>query len=198
MKLHLALLLLTVVCVAQQNPDQQNPALTNPSLTNEHLPLPKPSATVDIVDDALAGSPIKFFGTADAYVKPISGDGVMVWIEENNLHIQNISDKEIVKGEAEAYSTDTKGNRYHFWMGLGAFKPGDTKTLLGVKVPGSQHHLSFKHRNVYASSDYDLKPDKTPSATAHAVIVKFADGSTWVDESKVGNVPKKASDEIQK
>ena len=65
-------------------------------------------------------------------------------------------------------------------------------------MPGSEHHLPFKHRNVYASADYDLKSDVIPSATAHAVTVKFADGSKWVDESKVGNVPKKALDELQK
>lgn len=119
----LLLFCLVFLCQAQEQNKQ----------TDEHLPLPKPSATVNIVDDAVAGSPIKCFGTADAYVKPISGDRMMVWIEENNLHFQNISSQEIVGGSAEVYTTDTKGNTYHIGKGVGAFKPGDTKTLLGTK-----------------------------------------------------------------
>ena len=122
----------------------------------------------------------------------------MVWIEENNLQVQNISDKEIVGGSAEVYTTDTKGDQYHIGMGLGASKPGQIKTLIGVKVPGSDHHLPLKHRNVYTSAEYQFKPDVTPTATAHAIIVKFADGSKWVDQSKLGNVPKKYLDKLQK
>jgi hypothetical protein len=178
-------LFLATLCMAQDR-----------STLDEYLPLPTPVATVNIVDDALAGSPIKFFGTADAYVKPISGDRMMVWIEENNLHFQNISHQEIVGGFGEVYTTDTKGNQYHIGMGLGASNPGRIRTFLGIE--GSKHRNPNKHKNVYTSADYHLKPDVAPSATAHAIIVKFADGSKWVDESRLSRVPRMALEALEK
>jgi len=159
---------------------------------DEHMPLPKPIATVNIEDDSPSDAPIKCFGTADAYVKPISADRMLVWIEENNLRFQNVSGKPILGGVAELSSSDSKGNQYHGWQSLGASKPGQTATLMGVKVPGSDHHIPWKHRSTYSLADYNLKPDVTPTATPHVIIVKFADGSRWEDKSRVGNVPKGA------
>lgn len=162
-------LLAAAACVAQMNT----------GANDEHLPLPKPIATVNIVDDSSSDAPIKFSGTADAYVKPISGDRMMVWIEENNLHFQNVSGRPIRSGMAEVLTTDSKGNRYHIGLELGAYKPGQTAKFMGVKVPGSDNHLPLKHRNKYTNAEYNLKPDGTPTATAHVLSVVFSDGSTW-------------------
>lgn len=171
MKRALTMLLLATMCVAQVN--------NGPDPADSHLPLPKPLATVNIVDDAPAGAPIKCFGTADAYMKPISGDRIMVWIEENNLHFENVSGRPILNGRVEVLTTDVKGGSYHIGIELGAYRPSQTGKFMGVTVPGSDNHLPLKHAAKYTSADYSLAPDVTPTAIAHVLTVTFADGSTW-------------------
>ena len=170
MKTALVVLLFSLAAVAQQN---------GPNPADSHLPLPKPLATVNIVDDSAKDAPIKCFGTADAYMKPISGDRIMAWIEENNLHVQNVSSRPILNGKMEVWTSDIKGTRYHIGIELCTYKPSQTRKFLGVKVPGSDNHLPLKHAAKYASADYHLMPDVAPTAIAHVLSVTFADGSTW-------------------
>lgn len=161
----LLLLSLAVICTAQKDAGP-------PSAADFQLSLPKPLTTVNIVDDSPADAPIKCLGTADAYMMPISGDRVWIWVEANNLQIQNVSGNSTVRAAVRLLTTDVRGNQR---SGILQLKP---------QVPGSVlRFMGAASRKIYSSTDYHLRPAIAPTAKAHVLSATFEDGSTWVNKA---------------
>jgi hypothetical protein len=162
----LRLLSLAVICTAQKDAGPPSPA-------DWQLPLPEPLTTVHIVDDSPPDAPIKCFGTADAYMQAISGDRVWVWVEANNLQIQNVSSKSTVRAAVRLLTTDVRGNQRSAISQLKPQDPGRILRFMG----------QVASRKIYSSTDYNLQPAVTPTVKAHALSATFADGSSWVNKA---------------
>jgi hypothetical protein len=149
----------------------------SPSQNFGDLPLPAPLATVNIVDSGQANSPVKCLGTANAYVKPQPDGTIMLWVEEANLSIKNVSQDDIAQMIIVLHLSDVRGNMIkHIWArdytSGGNLRAGEGRPVgTGRHVPGA--------RTVMPTAEYDSTPPVTPKVNAHVVAVTFADGSMW-------------------
>lgn len=176
--LALSFLSLALTCAAQRDAGPPSPA-------DLQLPPPEPLKTVYIVDDSPPDAPIKCFGTADAYMQPISGDRVWVWVAANNLQLQNVSNKSTVRSAVRLLTTDVRGNQRSAILQLKPQSPGGILRFMGAQ--GASRKISF-------SADYNQQAPITPIAKAHVLSATFDDGSTWVNKAgcslEVGTSPK--------
>jgi hypothetical protein len=146
---------------------------------DDHLPLPRAISTVNVIDDSAPEAPVKIFGTGDAYVKNLSGNRLMLWVEENNLQYQNVSGKDITSGKLEVLMTDVRGNLIQHVRALGVFRAGMVKKVQGMKQPDGRIHVPPGAQWTMSRAEYDLKPYQTPTVKAHVLEVTFTDGTTW-------------------
>ena len=109
---------------------------------------PQPVATISIEDISKKGAPVKFSVTADAYAdinpEAILPDGVGLYVEENNLQFENVSDKTIAKMIVVIRTTDVRGNMgvsvRHFSNNKG-YMPGFAgQALATLTFPSGRKH----------------------------------------------------------
>lgn len=170
---------------------------------------PEPVATINIEDVSMKGAPVKFFGTADAYaeINPEAlkddrhPDIVAMTVEENNLQLQNVSDRTITRMIVMVMSTDVRGGHLvhirHFSNNNKGYPPGyANKALATMKFPsGREHVMTFS--KAIAEKEYQLKPYVQPRCQVYVAHVLFADGGEWTDTDKFDSLPENVRTEIR-
>src|SRR5712691_4658416 len=149
MKLAVAVVLLIVAAFAQ-------------APTRGDMPLPKPVTVIPVEDTGPKDAPAICIGTGNAYVKPQPGDQMMTWVEETNLSVKNVSDKDIQKLTIKLSLTDVRDNGTdHIWyIGQGKHWSGARPTV--------------------STAEYTSTPEVKPAIHCRVDLVTFTDGSTWV------------------
>jgi len=168
-----------------------------------------PSRYINIEDVSMKGAPVRFFGTADAYadITPPAvkdpPDAVALTVEENNLQLQNVSDRTIRKMIVLAQTTDVRGNHLvhvrHFLDNnkTKGYPPGyNNKALATMKFPSGREHVMTGSRMI-TQTEYRSKPYVQPRAEVYIVYALFADGSEWIDADRFDSLPQRLKDEIQ-
>jgi hypothetical protein len=144
--------------------------------TKGDLPLPLPTATVKIRDIGPADAPARCIGTANAYVKPQPNDEIMTWVEETNLSVKNVSDKDILKVVVKLTLLDVRGNSTdHVWELYTPnviLEPGKRRGI------GRGRHWSGA-RPTISQAEYNSRPEVKPTVDCHVGSVFFTDGSAW-------------------
>ena len=147
--------------------------------TRGDMPLPKPVAVIPVEDTGPKDAPAICIGTGNAYVKPQPGDQMMTWVEETNLSVKNVSDKDIQKLTIKLSLTDVRDNGTdHIWY---IDHKDATKILPAGKIwdIGQGKHWSGARPTV-STAEYTSTPEVKPAIHCHVDLETFTDGSTWV------------------
>lgn len=148
------------------------------AVTSGDLPLPPPTAIVQIQDVGPADAPARCIGTANAYVKPQPHGEVMTWVEETNLSVKNVSTRDVAKMIVKLNLVDVRGNTTeHIWQ---LYTPGVILEPGSVRKVGRGRHWGGARPTV-PQSDYDSSPEVKPKVECHVDSVFFSDGSAWPD-----------------
>jgi hypothetical protein len=149
-----------------------------------------PIESVNIKDTDVEGSPVKVWGTCDAYADEREPGFMAVGIEENNLYWQNVSDKTIKYALIEVHKTDLRGNPYWGFHQLmrREFVPGYSNRMLEPqRYPSGRVHVVSAAKKM-SVAEYQLKPYVHPTCEIRAVFAQFSDG-TWTDKQHYGSLP---------
>jgi hypothetical protein len=165
---------------------------------------PQPVTTISIEDIGKKGAPVKFSGTADAYVDEAIKDlpdGVGLYVEENNLQIENVSDKTIAKMIVIIRTTDVRGNMgmsvRHFSNNYKGYMPGFAgQALATLTFPSGRKHVMTMTK-VITQKEYHLKPYVAPTAKVFVVWVQFSNGEEWVDREGLDQAPDQVRAEVR-
>ena len=160
------------------------------------IPRPAPSSTLTITDVGRATSPVKIYGTGYSYVKRFPNGDVLIWVEELDLHAQNLSSKTITAMDLELQSVDVGGQTIKTTHKLvfentttsrPPLKPGETWNQPWNHVPGP--------RSRYTAEEYDRLTKMVPAMTGHARSVSFSDGTKYREEESKAVAAKPSGDQ---
>jgi hypothetical protein len=142
-----------------------------------------PIETVTVKDIDVEGSPIKVWGTCDAYADEREPGFMFVGIEENNLFWQNISDKTIKYALIDVVKTDVRGKLYEGYHQLMRERAPEysNRMLEPQRYPSGRVHV-FSQTVKMTVKEYQLKPHVTPTCEVRNVYTEFTDGSKWIDK----------------
>src|SRR5215469_3692591 len=160
----------------------------------------EPLETVNVKDANAQDSPMKVWGTCDAYAYEHDAGFMAVGVEENNVSWQNVSDKAIKYMLVELSKTDVRGKlsrNYHQFF-RHPFPAGYSNRLLEPQTypSGRQHVFSISHR--IPVKEYQLGERVPPTCATRAVYVQFADDTSWRDKQySYYSIPEQIQDTVR-